>query len=429
MKVLVIGSGGREHAIISQIIKSKLLTELFCITGNAGIAKICKTYPSININNQNEILDFCQHKKIDFVIISPEQPLIEGLCDFLRKHNIECFGPSKAAAVLEGSKIFMKDLCKEYNIPTAKYQKFSNKENAIAALSNFQHPYVIKADGIAAGKGVIIAKNESEAIKAIKEIFSGKFGKAGNSIIIEEFLEGKEVSLFYLCDGNKALYFSDACDHKKIGENETGLNTGGMGTYSPSFIINENLKKEIESNIIFPTLKAMKNKNMPFSGFLFAGIIITKKGAKLLEFNIRFGDPEAQVILPRLQDDLLQLMINASKGNIFDNNYKIKFSTDSAICVVMAAKGYPEKYQKGTKIKGLEQFTNIKKTKIYHAGTKVDEFGNILSNGGRVLNIVCLDQQFEIARNTVYSEILKIDWHDSYFRKDIGSNVRSIKDS
>jgi phosphoribosylamine--glycine ligase len=424
MKVLIIGSGGREHAIALQVVKSKLITELFCINGNAGIAEICQTYSEISINNHDQIIEFCQNKKINFVIISPEQPLIEGLSDSLRKNNINCFGPSQVASILEGSKIFMKDLCRDYNIPTAQYQKFFNKDDALESLSNFQPPYVIKADGIAAGKGVIIAQNESDGIKAIEEMFAGKFGDAGHSIIIEEFLEGKEVSLFYLCDGNEALYFSDACDHKKIGENEKGLNTGGMGTYSPSFLVDDKLRQEIESNIIYPTLKGMRDKKMPFSGFLFAGIIITKQGAKLLEFNIRFGDPEAQVIFPRLKSDLLELMLNASKGNIFNGDSNIEFSKDSAVCVVMAAKGYPEKYKKGTKIKNLEYFSNKSDAKVFHAGTKLDDFGNIVSNGGRVLNVVAFDKDIKIAINKAYEGVSKIDWHDAYFRKDIG--IKSI---
>lgn len=420
-RVLVIGSGGREHAIVSQIKKSKLLAEIFCIPGNGGIENIAKCFPEIKPSNHEEIIDFCNNYKIDLVVIGPEQPLVEGLADSLKNAKIKVFGPSKLAARLEGSKIFTKEICDEYNIPTARYQSFNNAANAIEYLNVIGVPCVIKADGIAAGKGVIIAQNKEEAIKAIEEIFGGKFGSAGKRIIIEEFLEGPEVSFFAVSDGKKSLFFGTAGDHKKVGEGEVGANTGGMGAYSPSPLISKEMREEIMVNIIHPTLKAMNDKGYPFSGILFAGLILTKNGPKLLEYNVRLGDPEAEAILPRLKSDLLELMLRVSEENL--NDYKIEFSDNVSITVVLAAKGYPDEYQKGTEIKNLSDAEKSSENIIFfHAGTKKQD-DKILANGGRVIAVTALASDIRKARDNAYKAIDLIDWPDGFCRKDIGFRI------
>lgn len=422
MRILVIGSGGREHAIIHKIKQSPLAKEIFCIPGNAGIESICSVNSDIKIDDHKAIINFCRQNQIDLVIIGPEQPLVNGLADDLKKVGIKAFGPSKLASRLEGSKVFTKKICDGYHIPTAKYQDFDNATHAIKYLDEIGIPCVIKADGLAAGKGVIIAANKSEAEIAIKEIFSGKFGEAGKKIIIEEFLTGPEVSFFALCDGKTALYFGDACDHKKVGENETGPNTGGMGTYSPSFLISHQLRNEIMDSIINPTLKAMEADNSSFAGFLFAGLILTENGPKLLEFNTRLGDPETQVLLPRLETDLVELMIKACDGNLAGSEIKLK--DEVAICVVMAANGYPGDYQKGTEIKNLEAIAD-QNVIVFHAGTK-KENGKILANGGRVLGVVVTSEDIKKARLKAYNAIDLIDWKEGFCRKDIA--LRALKD-
>jgi phosphoribosylamine--glycine ligase len=417
-KVFVIGSGGRENAIIYSLLKSKKVGQIFSATTNAQISQI--TTPSkINSNNQQEVLEFCQKNNIDLVIIGPEQPLVDGLTDFLQKNNIKVFGPSKKASRLEGSKIFMKDLCAKYNIPTAKYQTFDNANAAIKFLDEINFPAVIKTDGLAAGKGVIISENKKDAQDAINEIFAGKFGLAGKKIIIEEFLEGVEVSFFAISDGKNAKFFETAGDHKKIGEGDIGLNTGGMGTYSPSPFIDEAIKNNILKNIIDPTLDAMEQEDCPFIGILFAGIILTKNGPKLLEFNIRFGDPEAEVIFPRLKTDLLDI-INATIAGRLDQ-INIDFSEQKAVCVILASNGYPEGYKKGAKIldiKGQLSDTEI----IFHCGTKLEN-GQIISDGGRVLASVALANDFKSAIDKSYQIVDKVKWSDCYYRRDIGRKL------
>ncbi|MDA9231307.1 phosphoribosylamine--glycine ligase [Rickettsiales bacterium] len=418
-KVLVIGNGGREHAIINKIKESALVVKIYAINGNGGIAKIAQCITNVNIQNHDEVIKFCQEKEINLVVIGPEQPLIEGLADSLRDKNINVFGPSKLAARLEGSKIFTKKLCDEFNIPTAKYKNFNNKDEAIAYLEEASMPIVVKADGIAAGKGVIIAQNKMEAVNAVKEILDGKFGKAGNDIVIEEFLEGPEISFFAICDGFNAHFFGHAGDHKKVGEGETGLNTGGMGTYSPSPFINDKMHQKIMDEIINPTLKGMANLGSHFSGILFAGLILTKNGPKLLEFNTRLGDPEAQTILLRLKSDLYQIMLESAQGKITS---KIEFDEKKAVCVVMAANGYPNSYKKGTIIENLQEAENQGNITIFHAGTKIEN-GKILANGGRVLGISSVADNFATARQNSYKAIAKINWKDGFYRKDIAAKV------
>ena len=420
-KVLVIGSGGREHAIIHQLKKSPLLAEIFCLSGNAGIEQIANCITDIKISNHQAVVDYCLINQIDLVVVGPEQPLVEGLVDSLQKANIKVFGPTKNAARLEGSKAFTKKICDDYQIPTAKYKAFTNSDSAILYLNEIAVPCVIKADGIAAGKGVIIAFHKEDAIDAVKEIFGGKFGEAGKSLIIEEFLEGDEVSFFAICDGKNAQFLGSAGDHKKVGEGDIGANTGGMGTYSPSPFIDSKLQDKIMQEMIFPTLKAMNNLGCPFTGVLFAGLILTKDGPKLLEFNTRFGDPETQSLLPRLKTDLLQLMLDAVGGNL--ENKTIEFYDQSAVCVVLAANGYPEEYQKGSEIKNLEVAENsYDDVIIFHSGTKkIDE--KIIANGGRVLGVVALDKNITQARTKAYKAIDLIDWKDGFCRRDIALKI------
>ncbi|MFT6331888.1 MAG: phosphoribosylamine--glycine ligase [Lentimonas sp.] len=419
-KVLVIGSGGREHSIIHQIKKSPLLDEVYCASENAGIAQIANLVPEISASNHQQVIDFCRQKNINLVIIGPEQYLIEGLADSLIAANIKVFGPSKNASRLEGSKAFTKKVCDDYAIPTAAYEAFDNYAEALKYLDKVGVPCVIKADGIAAGKGVIIADNLENAKNSVKEIFSGKFGKAGDKIVIEEFLSGREVSFFAICDGENAKFFGTAGDHKKVGEGDVGLNTGGMGTYSPSPFLDEKEEAEIMQSTILPTLKAMQNLGSPFVGILFAGLILTQEGPKLLEFNTRFGDPETQVILPRLKSDLLELIIATIDGNLATQ--KIEFEDKSAVCVILASKGYPENYQKNTEIKNLSAATNSKDALVFHSGTKKYQ-DKILAIGGRVLGVVALSENIESARVKSYQALDLIDWENGFCRRDIALGI------
>ncbi|MDX2083426.1 MAG: phosphoribosylamine--glycine ligase [Rickettsiales bacterium] len=415
-KILVIGSGGREHAICEQFTKSRQLKKLFCLPGNAGISAVAEIVTNIEINDHQKIIAFCQKEKIDFVFIGPEQPLVAGLVDDLQKAKIPVFGPSKKAAQLEGSKIFMKKIAADNAIPTAAFASFSDAKKALQFAKKLGFPCVVKADGLAAGKGVVIVKNSTEAENTIEEILLGKFGAAGNKIIIEEFLTGFEASYFVICDGKNFIPLGFAHDHKKVGEGETGLNTGGMGSFSPSPFIDKKLEKKIINKIVKPTLRGLENIGTPFKGILFAGLMINKNNAKLLEFNARFGDPETQVILPRIKTDFIDLIEAAIDGKL--NKIKIEFDENKKlVCVVMAAKGYPENYQKFTEIKNLSA-VKIAGVKILHAGT-IKKDDKILANGGRVLNIVAQAKSFKSARIKAYKAIDLIDWQGGFVRRDI----------
>ncbi|MBM3580191.1 MAG: phosphoribosylamine--glycine ligase [Alphaproteobacteria bacterium] len=412
-RILVIGSGGREHAICEQFKKSPKCEKIFCLPGNAGIAQVAEIVNGIKQGEQQKIVEFCRDTKIDFVFVGPEQPLVDGLVDDLEKSGIRVFGPNKKAAQLEGSKIFMKEIVSKAGAPTAAYETFFTADEALRFTDQLGYPCVIKTDGLAAGKGVIIPQNREEAEKTIAEIFAGKFGEAGKKIIIEEFLDGFEASYFVLCDGKNFLPLGFAHDHKKVGEGDVGANTGGMGTYSPSPFITPEMEEKIIKQIIKPTLATVE-----FKGILFAGLMITKNEPKLLEFNVRFGDPETQVILPRIKTDFVDLIEAAIDGKLSE----IKLELDEKkklVCVVMCAKGYPESYEKGTEIKGLEQITEAK---ILHAGT-VKKDGKILANGGRVLNIVASADSFKAARDKAYDAVNKIDWQEGFVRKDIAAKV------
>ncbi len=430
MKILVIGSGGREHAICDKFAQSKKISKIFALPSNAGISTIAETVTSIKTNEHTKIIEFCHKNAIDFVFVGPEQPLVDGLVDDLEAAKIRTFGPSKFAAQLEGSKAFMKKIAADNQIPTAIYEVFVDAEKAfefgkkIGTLNN-KFSCVIKADGLAAGKGVVIAQSEDELKKTLQEFFSGKFGEASKKVIIEEFLEGVEVSYFAICDGKNFVSLGSACDHKKVGEGETGANTGGMGSFSPSPFVSKAIERQIIHNMIQPTLDAMYKLGHPFKGILFAGIILTAQGPKLLEFNTRFGDPETQVILPRIKTDFTDL-INAAIDQKLDQT-KIEFDENKKyVCVVMCASGYPENYKKGSKIDLAKANQFIAKNnldvKILHAGTTLEN-QDLKANGGRVLNIVSGDNDFKIARKNAYQVIDLIDWDDGFVRKDIASKA------
>ena len=416
MNILLIGGGGREHSIAEALSKSSKINELHCIPGNAGIEKIASCH-NYDISNQQEILNFCENNNIDIVFIGPEIPLVEGLADYLNRNSFFTFGPNQKAAKLEGSKSFTKDICKKYNIPTATYQTFSNAKDALVYIDNHSIPLVIKVDGLAAGKGVIIAETRDHAINSVNEIFSGKFGNAGDEIVIEEFLDGEEASYFIISDGESFIPLTSAQDHKRIGDGDIGLNTGGMGAYSPAPIMNKELEEKTINKIIKPTIKAMNDYGSPYIGILYAGLMIKDNEPKLIEYNVRFGDPECQVIIPRLENDLVELLVNVKEKNL--DNYTLKWKENFAITVVLAAKGYPESYETGDEIKGLDAIGNIDDVEIFHAGTKTKN-NKIVTSGGRVLNINGYGKNIVDAKEKAYSLVKKINWSGCYYRKDIG---------
>ena len=416
MNILLIGGGGREHSIAEALSKSSKINELHCIPGNAGIEKIASCH-NYDISNQQEILNFCENNNIDIVFIGPEIPLVEGLADYLNRNSFFTFGPNQKAAKLEGSKSFTKDMCKKYNIPTATYETFSNAKDALVYIDNHSIPLVIKVDGLAAGKGVIIAETRDHAINSVNEIFSGKFGNAGDEIVIEEFLDGEEASYFIISDGESFIPLTSAQDHKRIGDGDIGLNTGGMGAYSPAPIMNKELEEKTINKIIKPTIKAMNDYGSPYVGILYAGLMIKDNEPKLIEYNVRFGDPECQVIIPRLENDLVELLVNVKEKNL--DNYTLKWKENFAITVVLAAKGYPESYETGDEIKGLDAIGNIDDVEIFHAGTKTKN-NKIVTSGGRVLNINGYGKNLVDAKEKAYSLVKKINWSGCYYRKDIG---------
>ena len=416
MNILLIGGGGREHSIAEALSKSNKINELHCIPGNAGIEKIARCH-NYDISNQQEILKFCENNNIDIIFIGPEIPLVEGLADYLNRNNFFTFGPNQKAAQLEGSKSFTKDICKKYNIPTAKYKTFSNAKDALDYIDNHPIPLVIKVDGLAAGKGVIIAETKDHAINSVNEIFSGKFGNAGDEIVIEEFLDGEEASFFIISDGKSFIPLTSAQDHKRIGDGDTGLNTGGMGAYSPAPIMNKDLEKKTINKIIKPTIKAMNDYGSPYVGILYAGLMIKNNEPKLIEYNVRFGDPECQVIIPRLENDLVDLLINVKEKSL--DNYTLQWKENFAITIVLAAKGYPESYETGDEIKGLDTIDSIDDVEIFHAGTK-NKDNKIVTSGGRVLNINGYGKNLVDAKEKAYSLVKKINWPGCYYRKDIG---------
>jgi phosphoribosylamine---glycine ligase len=416
MNLLLIGSGGREHAIANALVKSPRLKRLFIVPGNPGMAPLGELV-EIDVASHRAVVDFCRRNGVGLVVIGPEQPLIAGLVDDLAAANILAFGPTKAAARLEGSKGFTKDICRAYDIPTAAYGRFDNAADALNYVRAQGAPIVVKADGLAAGKGVVVAQSLEEAEKAVAAMFAGAFGRSGAEVVIEEFLQGEEASFFALCDGDDAVSFSSAQDHKRVGDGDVGPNTGGMGAYSPASIVTPQIEAEVKERIILPTLRAMREMGAPYRGVLYAGLMLTAEGPKLIEYNNRFGDPEAQVILPRLQDDLLELMIGAASGSLAGRTPH--FSPRRALTVVLAAKNYPATPITGTEIRNLDRAAAMEDVIVTHAGTKVVD-GKLQAAGGRVLNVTALADTVAEAQAKAYGAVDAIDWPGGFCRRDIG---------
>ena len=422
MNLAVIGSGGREHAICYKLKQSPKIKRLICIPGNAGIEEIAENI-RVDITKFHLIYKILKKYKIDIVIVGPEQPLVDGLVNYLSEKKIRVFGPDKFCSQLEGSKAFMKDLCKKNNIPTADYGVFDSYNKASNFIKKNKIPIVVKADGLASGKGVSVCLTKEEALKNVKEILNGKF-KSSKKVVLEEFLQGEELSYFLIVDENTYHFFGSAQDHKRVAEGDTGPNTGGMGAYSPAPILTASLEKKIKEKIIEPTLNAMKVAGHPYKGFLYAGLMIFKNEPYLIEYNIRMGDPECQVLMMRLKTDLLEIIDHATKNRI--NNLKIQWTEKSSITIVLCAKGYPSNYIKNSEIKNLEKANVDKYNQIFHAGTyKKNE--KIYSIGGRVLNITSLSNSLAKARSKSLENINKINWIDGFFRKDIGWRVINRK--
>ena len=416
MNVLIIGSGAREHAIALAVSTSPLLTDLFVAPGNPGCSTLADCV-ALDIDDHRAVVDFCRRQGVGFVIVGPEAPLVAGIADALASAGVLCFGPSRAAAQLEGSKGFTKDFCREFAIPTAEYGRFADKPEALEYLRAKGAPIVVKADGLAAGKGVVVAQTLGEAEAAVESMFSGAFGAAGEEVVIEELLEGDEVSFFALCDGNRFAALASAKDHKRVGDGDTGPNTGGMGAYSPASVVTPALQRRILAEIIAPTVAGMARRGSPYRGVLFAGLMLTAAGPKLIEYNVRFGDPETEAMLARFETDLLELLLACAKGEL--PAAPPVLSDKSAVTVVMAARGYPGAYAKGSAIGDLGPAAATPGVTIFHAGTKLDD-GALVSDGGRVLAVTALADSFARARESAYAAVAKIDWKDGFYRRDIG---------
>tara|TARA_B100000242_G_scaffold179262_1_gene128593 strand:- start:1267 stop:2529 length:1263 start_codon:yes stop_codon:yes gene_type:complete len=418
MKVGIIGSGGREHAICDSLNKSDNVNKIYCFPGNAGTSQIAENI-DINLDNFEKIKNFILEKKIDLVIVGPEKPLVDGLVDFLQKFEIKVFGPNKTASQLEGSKIFTKKICQKFNIPTAQFGIFNKKDDAFKFLKKSKFPIVVKADNLASGKGVYICVNKKEADIAVEEIFNGKFGKA-EQILIEEFLEGEEMSFFTIHDGKIFKNFGTAQDHKRVSEGDKGKNTGGMGAYSPSRLINNDLEKKIINKIIKPTIKGLSEIGSEFRGFLYTGLMIVKNEPYLIEYNVRMGDPECQTIIPKLKTDLSKIFMSCCNGNL--NEINIEWSNKKSLCIVVCSKGYPEEFKKNVEIQNINNLETDYDEFCFHAGTlKRNE--KIYAVGGRVLNFVSLSEDFGEARKNVINKINILNWKEGFYRKDIGYKV------
>ena len=416
MNVLLIGSGGREHALAWALAASPLIGKLVCAPGNAGIAAVA-TCVSLDPADHAAVIRFCRDNAIDFVVVGPEAPLVAGLADAVADAGLKVFGPSKAAAQLEGSKGFTKDLCREFSIPTGAYGRFADARAAKDYLASQKLPIVIKADGLAAGKGVVIAETAAAAQAAVDACFDGAFGAAGAEIVIEEFLEGEEASVFALCDGEHVLLLASAQDHKRVGDGDTGPNTGGMGAYSPAPVMTPEMTGRVMDEIIRPTVRGMAARGTPFKGVLFLGVMITKDGPKLYEYNVRFGDPECQVLMMRLKSDLLAALLATVDGVL--GTFDLRWQEDVALTVVMAAKGYPGDYAKGTEIRGIDAARKLPGVEVFHAGTRRDD-DRLLANGGRVLTVTARGKTVAEAQRRAYEAVRAIDWPDGFYRTDIG---------
>jgi phosphoribosylamine---glycine ligase len=416
MNILILGSGGREHALAWKMAASPLADKLYCAPGNAGIAREAECV-ALDLADHAAAIAFCKEKKIDLVVVGPEAPLCAGIVDDLEKAGIKAFGPSKWAARLEGSKGFAKDLCKSNKIPTAAYERFKNAGPAKDYVRRKGAPIVVKADGLAAGKGVVVAETAAEAEAAIDTMFGGGLGTPAWEIVVEDCLVGEEASFFALCDGESAIALASAQDHKRVGDGDKGPNTGGMGAYSPAPIMTAEMEKRVMYEIVMPTVRAMKAMGAPYKGVLFAGLMITKTGPQLIEYNVRFGDPETQVLMLRLMSDLLPALLAARDGQL--KNFDLRWYPDTALTVVMAAKGYPGAYEKGTLIDGLDAAAQVEGVEIFHAGTKTDGT-RIVANGGRVLNVSARGKTVREAQTRAYAAVDRIKWPEGFCRRDIG---------
>lgn len=418
MKVLLVGSGGREHALAWAISASDLCDTLYCAPGNPGISDMAECV-DIDVMDIAGLVGFSKDNAVDLVVVGPEAPLVEGLSDALRAEGIDVFGPSKAASILEGSKGFVKELCKEYDIPTAAYESFTEIDPAIAFIRKMGAPIVVKADGLAAGKGVIVATSEDEAFAAVQDMLSGNaFGAAGHSVVIEEFLDGEELSFFVLSDGETVLPLISAQDHKRAFDGDKGPNTGGMGAYSPARLMDDTMQDKIMTRMIEPTVRAMQDKGMPYSGVFFAGIMVVNGEPYLIEYNVRFGDPECQTLMMRFEGDMLSVLQACAQGRLSDVADQVSWSDDVTLCVVMAAEGYPESYAKGTVINGVDGAAQVEGVMVFHAGT-AEKDGALVSNGGRVLGITAKGADVEQARQRAYEAVEAIDWPEGFCRSDI----------
>ena len=421
MNVGIIGSGGREHAICYMLNKSKKVSKIFCFPGNAGTDQIAQNV-NLDPDNFSKLEEYCLEKKIKLLVVGPEKPLVNGIVNHFKGKSIRVFGPDKISSKLEGSKIFTKKICQKNNIPTSKFKICESLRESLDYLKNCYFPLVIKADGLASGKGVYICKNFGDAKLASEEIFNGKFGKA-EQILVEEFLDGEEMSYFIVTDGKDYKFFGSAQDHKRVGEGDTGKNTGGMGCYSPSRLLNDHLESKIKTKIIEPTLNAINEFSGVYKGFLYVGLMIKEGEPFLIEFNVRMGDPECQTILPTLKTDLMDIFLSCCDGTL--NKSKINFSKSKSICVVLCSKGYPEKFENNIQINDLDQIKLLENQKIFHAGTLKTKTG-IVSNGGRILNFVSTSDDFSKCREEAINLIKKLNWENGYFRRDIGHKVIKI---
>lgn len=423
MKILVIGSGGREHAIVKSAAKSKRVTKIYAVPGNAGIAELAECV-DISVMEFEKIAEFAVKEAIDFTIVGPDDPLVGGIVDVFEEKGLKVFGPRKNAAILEGSKAFSKDLMKKYGIPTAAYETFDDADKAMEYLQTADYPIVLKADGLALGKGVLICNTKEEAMDGVKSIMLDKqFGTAGNRMVVEEFLVGREVSVLCFCDGTNILPMTSAQDHKRAKDGDQGLNTGGMGTFSPSPFYTKEVAEFCEKEVFKTTMAAMKAEGRDFVGVMFVGLILTEKGPKVLEYNARFGDPETQVVLPRMKNDIIDVMEACVDGTL--NKVTLEFEDNAAVCVILASDGYPEKYEKGKVITGFENFEGKEDYFVFHAGTKKTEEG-IVTNGGRVLGVTAKGATLKEARAKAYEATKWIEFSNKYMRNDIGKAIDEV---